>query len=168
MKHKRRTNKKGQLQDIAYFMVLIFSLVLMIIFARIILNKFNDALEDGGMQTTESREALVNMNVAFPTFDNAILMIVILLSIGLIITSFFIPTHPIFLFINIFGIFFLCLLGMLLSNMYREMILESPEMAEVYGDFTKINFIMNKLPWIAAILIFIVTIIQYSKFHSGG
>ncbi len=72
------------------------------------------------------------------------------------------------MFINVIGIFVLCFLGMVLSNLYYDIITGSDEFLLVYGSFTKLNFIMNQLPWIAAIIIFIVTIIQYSKFKSGG
>ena len=134
--------------------------------SKLILTEFNDALEEDDLHTTESRQALVDMNVAFPTFDNMILVVVILLSIGLVITSFFIPTHPIFLVINIFGIFFLCFLGMLLSNMYSDIIDNSEDLAAVYTTFPKLTFVMNKLPWIAAFLVFVITIVQYSKYRS--
>ncbi len=164
MKH----NKKAQIQQIVYFMVLIFTIAITILISKVIFNEFDDALERGDMHTTESRKALRDMDTAFPTLDNAILMILILLTVGLIITSFFIPTHPIFMFINVIGIFVLCFLGMILSNLYRDIIINSDQFLLVYGSFTKMNFIMNQLPWIAAIIIFIVTIIQYTKFQSGG
>ncbi len=163
-----RRKKKGQIQQIAFFLILIFTITFTLLIARYIFVQFDEALEDDGLHTTESRQALVDMNVAFPTFDNMILVVLILLTIGLIVTSFFIPTHPIFMAINVFGIFFLVFMGMLLSNMYADIIAESVELASVYSTFPKLNFVMNQLPWIAAILVFIVTIVQYSKFRSGG
>ena len=160
--------KQGQIQQIAFFLVLVFSIVFILLLSKYILTEFNNALEEDDLHTTESRQALVDMNVAFPTFDNMILVVLVLLSIGLVITSFFIPTHPIFLVINVFGIFFLAFIGMLLSNMYKDIIDESIELATVSGTFPKLNFVMNQLPWIAVILVFLVTIIQYSKFRREG
>lgn len=160
--------KKAQIQDIAFFLILIFSLVFTLLISKYILVEFNNALEDDDLHTTESRQALVDMDVAFPTFDNMILFVLVVLSIGLIITSFFIPTHPIFLVINVIGIFFLAFMGMILSNMYKDIIDESVELAIVSTSFPKLNFIMNQLPWIACILVFLVTIVQYSKFRRDG
>ncbi len=168
MIRKPLRRKKGQIQQIAFFIILVFTLIFTLLLSKYILVQFNDALEEDGLHTTESRQALVDMDVAFPTFDNMILFVLVVLSIGLIITSFFIPTHPIFLVINVFGIFFLAFLGMLLSNMYADIIAESPELALVSGTFPKLNFVMNQLPWIAVILVFIVTIVQYSKFRREG
>ena len=165
-KSLKRIKKKGQIQDIAFFLILVFSLIFVLLLSKYILVQFDNALEEDDLHTTESRQALVDMNVAFPTFDNMILVVIVLLAIGLIITSFFIPTHPIFIAVNVFGIFFLAFLGMLLSNMYADIISESPELASVTGTFPKLEFIMNQLPWIAVILVFIVTIVQYSKFRS--
>lgn len=160
--------KKAQIQQIAFFLVLVFSIIMTLVLSKYILVQFNTALEDDNLHTTESRQSLADMNVAFPTFDNMILVVLILLSVGLIITSFFIPTHPIFMVVNVFGIFVLCFIGMLLSNLYKDIIDESTELASVYNTFPKLNFVMNQLPWIAAILVFIVTIVQYSKSREGG
>lgn len=158
--------KKAQIQQVAFFLILVFSIVLTLLVSKIILDKFNTTLEDDGLHTTESRQSLMDMNVAFPTFDNMILVVLVLLSIGLIITSFLIPTHPIFLVVNVFGIFFLCFLGMLLSNLYKDIIDNSEDFAAVYTSFPKLTFVMNKLPWIACILVFLVTIVQYSRYRS--
>ena len=160
--------KKGQIQQVAFFLILVFSLIFILLVSKYILVAFNDALEEDNLHTAESRQSLVDMSVAFPTFDNMILFVLVVLSIGLIITSFLIPTHPVFLVINVFGIFFLAFIGMLLSNLYADIIAESDELASVYSTFPKINFVMNKLPWIACILVFLVTIVQYSKYRSEG
>lgn len=165
-KRINRIKKRGQIQQIAFFLVLVFVVIFTLLLARYILVAFNDALENDDMHTTESRQALVDMDVAFPTFDNMILVVIIILAIGLIVTSFFIPTHPVFLVINVFGIFFLAFMGMLLSNLYADIIAESADLASVYTSFPKLNFVMNQLPWIACFLVFITTIIQYSKFRS--
>lgn len=163
-----RKKRKGQIQQVAFFLVLIFSIMLTLLVAKIIMNKFDEALVEGDLHTTESQQAMNDMQTAFPTFDNAILLALVLLTIGLIITSFLIPSHPIFLVINIIGIFFLCFLGMVLSNLYADIINNSPDFAEVYTSFPKLTFVMNQLPWIAAILIFIMTIVGFSRYQSGG
>lgn len=163
MKHTLKKNKTGQIQSIAFFLITIFSVVFTILIAKYVFDQFNQELTDTGMHTTESEQAMTDFSVAFPTFDNAILMVVILLGVVLIVTSFFIPTHPIFIVINAFGIFFLCFLGIILSDMYHDILAESPELASVSTSFTKLNFVVNYLPWIAAILVFIITIVQFSR-----
>ena len=161
-----RIRKRGQIQQIAFFLILIFTVIFTLLLSKYIMVQFDEGLEEGNLHTTTSRQALVDMSVAFPTFDNMILVVIVLLAIGLIVTSFFIPTHPIFMVVNVFGIFFLAFMGMLLSNMYKDIIDTAPELAAVYSTFPKLNFVMNQLPWIAVILVFLVTIIQYSKFRS--
>lgn len=161
MLRRIRNERKGQIQQVAFFLVIVFSVVMTLLLSKYILVQFNNELDE--VHTTESRQALEDMDVAFPTFDNMILVVLILLSIGLVITSFFIPSHPIFIVVNILGMFFLGFLGMLLSNLYKEIIDNSSELASVYSTFPKLNFVMNQLPWIACILIFIITIVQYSR-----
>jgi len=62
----------------------------------------------------------------------------------------------------------LAFMGMLLSNMYADIIAESTELASVYSTFPKLNFVMNQLPWIACILVALVTIVQYSRYKQEG
>jgi len=164
MIRKPLRRKKAQIEQIAFFLILVFSLIFVLLISKYILVAFDNALEEDDLHTAESRQSIVDMSVAFPTFDNMILFILVVLSIGLIITSFFIPTHPIFMVVNVFGIFFLAFLGMLLSNLYADIIAESEELAAVYSTFPKLNFVMNQLPWIACVLVFLVTIIQYGKY----
>lgn len=158
--------KKGQVQQIAYFLVFIFIIVFTLLIAKLIMVKFNDALVEDNIHTPESQQALTDMDVAFPTFDNAILLVIVILTIGLIITSFLIPAHPIFIAVNVFGMFFLCFLGMILSNLYKDIIDNSADFAAVYTTFPKLTFVVNKLPWIAVILVFIATIVQYTRYKS--
>lgn len=167
-KQKWKKEKKAQIQDIIFFAVLLFGLAFALVIGRIVLNKFNSALEEGNLQTTESRQALVDWGIVWPTFDNMILIVLVLLAIGLIITSFMIPTHPIFLVINVFGIFFLVFIGAVLSNMYYDIIVSDADLVSSADNFPKINFVMNYLPYILAVLIFITTIVMYSRSRAEG
>lgn len=155
--------KKGQLIQVVFLIVMVVSIALTLLIAKIILSQFEEALDEGGLQTAESKDALQKWQVVFPTFDNMIVMVLVVLVIGLLITSFLIPSHPIFIAVNIFGMFFLIFLGAVLSNMYKEIIESEPLLISAATNFPKINFVMNKLPWIAVIIIFLSTIIMYSK-----
>lgn len=162
---KRKQGKKAQIRQIVFIIVTLFSLALTLLIGKIILSKFNTALVEGDMHTAESEDVMNKWQIVWPTFDYMIVFILVGLTIGLLVTSWLIPTHPIFIVVNIFGIFFLIWLGALMSDMYGEMIQNQEEFADIISDgsFSRMNFIMNKLPWIACILIFLSTIIMYSK-----
>jgi len=162
---KRKMKKKSQLLQVVFIAITIVSIAFTLIIGRLILTKFNTALEEGGVQTDESRDALAKFNGVWLIFDGGMVFILVGLTLGLIITSIFIPTHPIFIVVNIIGIFFLVWFGAIMSNMYGDMITSDPEISASANDgtFDRVNFIVNQLPYICAILITISTIFMFAK-----
>jgi len=159
-------NKKGQLGQIGFVLALIFTIVIMVLVTRAILNETNNAFTEGDLHTTESEQLFEDMFTAYKAYDNMIIVIIVMLTIGLIISSFFIPSHPIFLVINILGIFLMVFIAAVLTNTYSE-IANSADMissiAGSSGDFGKMHFIMLRLPWIAAVIVLISTVAMYAK-----
>lgn len=167
---KKRVNKKGQIGDIIAVIVIIFSIAATLAVSKYVFSSVDVALTEGDLHSTESAQSMQDMSVSFSIFDGAIIFIVIGLTIGLVITSFLIPAHPIFLVVNIIGMIFLVFVGAILSNTYEELIsadgIEST--MNTYGSLEKTNFLMSKLPYICAFLVLISTIVMYSKGRAVG
>ena len=167
---KRKMNKKGQVQDIATVIIVLTSIILTIVLSRYVYVKIDQGLKESGLSTPESEKALVDMGSMFPIFDGALIFIMIGMTIGLLMSSFLLPTHPIFLPLNIVGLIVLVFISGVLTNLYSD-IVEQPEINDVltntstvgYTDFNKSGFIMTKLPWICTFIVFISTIVLYSK-----
>lgn len=163
-------NKKAQLQEIAYVLVFIFSFVIMVIVGKVILDKIETGLDDSGLQNTQSKAVFTDFAVAYPAFDSMIIWIVVLMTIGLVITSFLIPSHPVFIIVNIIGIFVIVFLAAILSNVYAEIAGSSVLISAVAGaggEFSKMHFVMTKLPWIAAVIVVLATIAMVAKGEEG-
>ena len=145
--------------------VVVFSLSITIVLGDYILDTFYEAVEEGGITTVQSNETRVVMQESFLVFDYSLMILAIIMIIGLMISSFLIPTHPIFLVINIIGIFILVFLGMVMTNVYGEIV--SGEGAEYLGDsadkFSLINFMMNNIAFVGAIAIFLTSVIMFSR-----
>lgn len=162
-------NKKAQIGQIAFVLVTIVGIIITVIMGKVVLNEVDDSLESGGIHTNESRQVFVDYDEQYPTFDYMIVFVVVGLTISLMITSFFIPSHPVFLVINILGIFFMVFLAATLSNVYAEIITGDSIVADVMGDppssgdFARLNFIMTKLPYFACVIVLLATIVMYAK-----
>lgn len=106
-----------------------------------------------------------NVVVAYQTFDYALAALAFVLIIGGIISSFRIPAHPVFLVINIIGIFLLVFIGMIMTNIYAELV--SGEGADYIGtaadNFGLINYLMQYLPYIGAVSVAISSIVMFSR-----
>lgn len=165
-------NNKGQVGQIASFIVIIFVIALTVILCGTILNRFYDAMEETGFETAASISAKEQMQASFLMFDYGILLLAIGLIVGLMITSFLIPTHPIFMVINIVGIFFLVFIGMITTNVYAEFVSGEEALTNGIGDtaddFIITNGIVQYLPWLGAIAIFLTSIVMYAKGQGGA
>jgi len=105
--------------------------------------------------------------------DYAIVFLMIALIGGLLVTSFFIPSHPIFFAINILGIFVLIFIGMVISNVYGEMTASQDAVDSGLNNISttilpKSSHLVNWLPYIGAVVIGLVSIIMYAKGSGGG
>lgn len=160
-----KKKKKAQIGNVIVMFIIIFAVSLTVILGKYILDQFYAALDAEGISTEQMNETRAAMESNYMTFDYAIVMLTVIMIIGLMVTSFLIPTHPIFLVINIVGIFILIFLGMVLTNAYGEIV--SGEGAEYLGDtadqFSLINNLMIYLPYIGAVAIFVSSIIMYSR-----
>jgi len=158
-------NKKGQIVQVIFLFVVIFIVGITAVFGKYVLDSVYDAMEEAELTTQAGNESKAIMEAQYLTFDYALLTLTIIMIIGMIITSFMIPTHPIFMVINILGIFILIFMGMIMTNVYSELV--SGEGADYLGDtaddFELTNFLLSYLPFIGAIVIFIVSVVTYSR-----
>lgn len=169
--NKKKHNKKAQIGEILFIVATLFSLAVALLASKLVLSKFKAGLDESGYQTAESNASLNKIAAVYPTFDYMIVFVLVGLTIGLMISSYFIPAHPAFVVVNIIGVFLLVFMGALMSNMYGEMISSENEAfydAVSDGSYSKLGFIMNRLPWICVILTILSSIVMYSKSQTGG
>jgi hypothetical protein len=76
-----------------------------------------------------------------------------------------IPTHPIFLVINFIGIFVLVFLGMVVTNVYGELVAGTgAEYFEATAElFPYMNQLIIYLPYLGAIIVFITSIVMFTR-----
>ena len=161
---RHNINKKGQLSDMMFVLLTLTSIAITMLVAGYIYGQINTGFDEAvDIQTNESRDAYDAFEVAFGMFDTGYAFILIGLIIGLLISSFAIPTHPIFLIINIFGFLILVFMGAVFGNLYLELIAQPGLSATATAYYPIMTFIVTKLPWIGAILVFLSSIIMYAK-----
>ena len=166
--HEARTtlfsSKKGQILQIAYFMVILLACAFTILTVKYIIDEFHDGVNEAGYNTTVIKEAQSNIVVGWQMSDFAFIMLTFGLFALLIFTSFKIPTHPVFMVINVFGIFFLVFIGMIMSNFYGEVVAgEDAVYSEQAETFEIMNFIMSYLPFMVAGIIFVTSLLMYIR-----
>jgi len=166
------TNKKGQVTQVLLFMIMIVILAFTVVFIKFFLGQFWSAWDSSGASTPATLEIEAGTNEAFMSFDYAIVFLAIGLIIGMIFTSFLIPSHPIFFIVNIIGIFILIFFGMILTNIYGEMVAgegsDEAGITTVAETYPKINYLIAYLPYISAVILGIMSIVMFAKGQGGG
>jgi len=164
---RRKANKKAQVNDIIFTLVTITSIAMTMLIAGFLYHEMKTPLTTTDIATNESTTAYNAFGAAFPMFDLSLFFIVVALTIGLLVSSLFIPSNPIFIVINIVGFCVLVYLGMVFANLYGVMLDQTGEnttMAAIATQYYPITtYIMQNLPYIAAVLVLFASIIMYSK-----
>jgi F0F1-type ATP synthase assembly protein I len=163
-----KKKKKAQITSFIIFLVSIVVIAITFLIAKMIYSEIGKGITATDISTNTSTAAYGKFESSFTIFDYGMLLIVIGMTIGLIITSLFIPSHPVFMVINIIGLIFLVFIAAVLSNIYSDIaqtdsISSNMNNSDGSYTFTRTNFVIERLPWICVVVVALVTIIMYAK-----
>ena len=164
-------NKKGDASSIIISLIIIifFIGIFSIVFSKI----FIDVLQNLQTQSDFPQNSLDVMNKVenstIPFLDYFAFFSFISIFLGIIISSIFIDTHPVFLILFIVLIIIAIVLAGIFANVYTE-IGETSELSSTYLQFKYTNLIMEHYPLWIFVCGIIVAIILYNKSGniSGG
>ena len=169
--------KKAQVMEIAYLIALLVMIALSCVIAVTVYNAIGVQLHSPEMaQITTNNGADNSSLIAYDKFsaswsiiDYMMPFIVIALCIVLVVTSFKIPANPIYIVVNIVGFLILVFIGAVYSNTWAAVNIASPDIQNATLTYFPItNFIMTYLPYIAAALVLICSVVLYAKGSQQG
>ena len=162
-------SKKGEITDMLIFVVTIFALGIGLFMMMYITPTISNGLRGAGLNNTvEGANAIDAMNsVGTTVVNNGFLLLFVGLIISMMITSFLVRTHPIFLFLYILILAITLLLAAYLGNAYDQMI-QNPIFASTLADATFINFILSHIVELSLAAGALSLIIMFSKFSTYG
>lgn len=160
-------SNNGQILQVAYFIIILLAVAFTILTMKYIITQFHAGINEAGFNTTQIEAVENSIVVGWEMSDYGFLMLTIGLFMLLIITTFQIPTHPAFMVINVFGIFFLVFIGMITSNFYGEVVAGEDAAYSVEAEtFEIMNFIMSYLPFLVAGIIFVTSLVMFIRGRS--
>lgn len=169
IKHKKM-NKKGWINDILYVMVGLFVFALVIFLVYTMFHSYHTSVQnDAAFANPNSQYALNQGEVTLLLFDKLFALAVALITIALLISSYYIDTHPVFYVISLIVAAVLIVFAAQLSNIYDE-VRTADGLEDTVAKYPTINLIMQNMPLYIAIMIFLNLIIIYGKVRSlsGG
>lgn len=163
----KKLDNKGILFDAVTLLVSVFAVIVTLAIGLVVFNAFTDAWSgsglDNGTYANATNNTFTKMGAGFHTFDAMFFPLAVLgLIIGLIITSFLIPSHPVFLVVNIIGIGFIILLGVVFRAIYEEMA-SIDYLNTSFASLPYSTAVVTYLPIMGAVVVIIATIVGYSK-----
>lgn len=173
-KTTRKLLKRGDIRSIFTILIALVAIGLALIFVTLMYTAFSGTLESGGYyaSTPALQEAKDTLDYGIYTvLDFVPLIIYIGGCVALLISSLFIPTHPIFFYLNILGMIALAFTSPILANVYGT-IIESPGVqaylaASPIPPLQRTTFLIHYLPFFSIPPILISTLYFYGK-RSGG
>lgn len=162
--------RKNGISDVLLVIVVVFSMALFLLLMVYISNALDNSITpmmDSAVDNTSAEVFHEGINKITNTADYIFLMVFIVFVIGLIITSFWFFSHPIFLVLYlILGIGGL-VVSVPLSNAYQE-VADKGMFSTAVSHLPILDYIMNNLPLIVGVLIVLSIIIIYSKSRTGA
>lgn len=163
-------NKKGQtVIDVLLVMLILLVVSVGSIFAHFIITEVNSDVQADSDMHTEAKSSLRTVTDNFPqTFDNAFLIMLILFWVLLIVTSVFIDTNPIFFVLVCVLLTFLFVIGMVVSNVYSDILTDSGQLSTFAAAFPTTHFVMGHLLLFLMGMGFTSAIALYAKVQGGA
>jgi hypothetical protein len=169
MNFKLFKSKKANVFQIALIAVALVVVAFTVVLTTYIINSFYTEWNASIDETPAMIEAQEGIENAMATWDYGVILLMIVLTVGIIISSFLIPTHPIFMVLNFIGIFILVFLAMIFNNVYGEFIAGGDAMLyTTASQYPMMNYLISYLPYIVAIIMFVVTIVTYTRTSQGS
>lgn len=162
--------KKAQVPQILLLMGIVFIMTATVVVCGLILSQFFSAMNESGViDKPEESSAITAAQEGFLMWNYAIVLGTVIFIGVMVFTSFLIPSHPMFIVFNLIGIFLLVFAGMMFSNIYGQMVAgEDTTLSASADDFNMLNFLMSNLPYIGAVIVFIVSVVMFTRGYGGG
>lgn len=162
-------NNRGEVWDMMIFLITIFVLAVGFFVLMFVIPSITTGLRTAGLNSTyEGENAIAQLN-DFGTngINNGFMLIFWGLTASMMITSFFVRTHPIFLFLYILFLIVTVIVSFYIGNAYHQLI-DNPIFAGMVGTATFSTFVMNNIAEITIATVVLSMIIVFAKFSTFG
>ena len=162
-------NKKANMTDPIFLAFMLFSSFVSLIIVVVMWNSISPALMDAVESTDTDAATIAQINethtkitAGLNFYDYMTPLYLIGIVAMIIISAFFIQSHPIFFFLSLFLLLIFVLVGVVLSNTYQT-ITNTTGIADTAANFTVTATIMQYLPAIMIVVFFITAIFLFAK-----
>lgn len=156
--------RRGQFSvESVFLVVILFGIGITIVIANMVNKDINAELQNDTSMQPVALADLQGSVTRFPQYmDNVVMLALILIWAVMLITSYFIDTHPVFFVVGLLLLLFLIGAVITVSNTYEDFITDS-DVASFALDFPKTNYIMQHMVIIMVLITLTTGIVLYAK-----
>lgn len=161
--------KKGDLPDMLIFLITIFIFGIGFLIFAFVIPQITGGLEVAGFNNTAEGTAAINELEEFGVngIQKGFLFLFVGFIAGLMITSFLVRTHPIFIFLYILFLGITVFLGTFIGNAF-EQVASTPALADTLASQGLISIIFQNIVVITLVVGALSMIIVFAKFSAIG
>lgn len=148
--HSLLANKRGVVDGIVAIIFVLFFFAIASIVSIKVWNDFNNEIQglDSSIADNSTKESISSLGVYVNWADKLFTFVIITLLIGLLITSFTLPTESYWLLIAYFGVLILItIIAMFLSNTWTVLV-NNPALISSLSSLSFTDFVMRTFPYI--------------------
>tara|TARA_R100001530_G_C4295255_1_gene149070 strand:- start:207 stop:710 length:504 start_codon:yes stop_codon:yes gene_type:complete len=158
-------NKKGNVPDLIYILVILFSLGITIIIAATFYGQYTaNIATNPAFDNPTNANVEASANQMFSSLDYIFIFIFIGLIISTIILGFQVKTHPVYFFISFILLIVVTILAGSMSNVYEQFSTNSTAIVtDTAANYTAMNFLFSHLPLFIFFIGVVIMVIFYAK-----
>jgi len=159
----RRDNKKGFIIDTFYIGLMLVFIAIVGIIGYKIMKETHQSMTEGGIMDEEYTDYVGNYENAMPKMIDQIFIIALLgMSVVTLVSSFFVPSHPVLYFISVIILGLLSWINAIFSNIYYE-IATTDALATEATQFMIIPYVMQYYPLIIIVISILIAVVMTAK-----
>jgi len=157
-------NRKGDATDIIFFGVVIFFLAVSMVVVIFVNVQIRDVIGNTVLNQTVASASILNSfdKINLTVTQRGFVLMFSILIIGLMVSSFLVRIHPIFIFVYLFTLIMTIINAVYLSNLYQA-IIENAQFNALLANYTMITYIMQHAIKILVAVGALSMIITFSK-----
>lgn len=161
-------SKRGQaLLDGSYILIVLFSVAIVSILSYSIYSEFNDDIQSDADISANTKAVSQNLNNRTPvTLDYVFFYVLMGLWIALIVTSYFIDTHPVWFVVVLLSMIFVFVAAIALANTYDDIATDA-DFVSYAADFPLMNWVFNHFLVIFIFIVLSSFITMFAKSRYG-
>ncbi len=162
-------DKKGDLPDMLIFLITIFIFAIGLLIMAFVIPEISDGLNTAGMNETSGGKLAIDelTELGVNGMQKGFLFLFVGFIMGLMISSFLVRTHPIFIFLYIIFLGITLFLGTFIGNAF-EQVATSSALADTAASQGLITIVMQNIVGITLAVGALSMIIIFAKFSGIG